>query len=154
MSPIVATVEMVNGQGVTCLSAEGISVAIYPASPEDARPFARVLGKRGAVTIRIDVEPAERTPEVVLRAMLAAHEAAALEIRNQWRRTAGGTPENSAAERRMKQLDHDVVYLRDLTSSEIVQPTMDPYIDRAWVRSDYEARLRGERPLSAPPPEV
>ena len=99
---------------------------------------------------------AERTPETVLRAMLRAYEAAALNAEVAYLRTC---PDVDAATRAL--VASDSIYdqysrLRAETAALLAWGTERPNPPpgahpRGALRLDYEARLSGTRPLNAPP---
>jgi hypothetical protein len=95
---------------------------------------------------------AERTPEVVLRAMLRAYEAAALEAMIEHHRAPPDSPEERKAHTRARRLHRDALGLRVEIAGLVCGFPMSADWDDA-SRTDYEARLRGERPLDAPPAE-
>jgi len=93
---------------------------------------------------------AERTPEVVLRAMLRAYEAAALEAEIAYFST---DDDDRWADVRRK----DVTRWCEDVRGELAAMIADNHQRFDWpqcVHLDYEARLRGERPLDAPPMET
>lgn len=112
-------------------------------------PVARALEQAW----KAEKQPAERTPEVVLRAMLKAYEAAALEIDVAYFRTDDGTPAEAVLGRASERADSALSNLRDATAASIVGNEPD-IILRMWgLWPDYEARLSGARPIDAPPLE-
>ncbi len=149
------------------LSGERADVHIYGATAEDdsrvhtvlAKAFAAVWGVAGRDVHIVAVEPdaaetaaVERTPEVVLQAMLAVYGAAALateetyyarfysDIRDDDRHCMAWA--NCLASERFSELRTHLARLR----GRGVAPSMS-----ALLAADYEARLRGDRPLDAPP---
>ncbi len=98
------------------------------------------------------VEAAERTPETVLRAMLAAYEAAALLAGREWARTASEDAWGPISVHDMA----GAISLIRLALAWLLESRPDPigrFFSRA-LATDYEARLAGTRPLDAPPPEA
>lgn len=100
----------------------------------------------------------ERTPAVVLRAMLAAYETAALGAVIAFYQAPKDVPEERKARERMSLIDRLCSAVRRETGAAVAGWTdIDFDCDRLVARellADYEARLRGDRPLGAPPPEV
>ncbi len=93
----------------------------------------------------------ERTPEVVLRAMLAAYERAALEAAI----LRFGNKEARALVAALN-ADERVMHMRDACAAHIAGDEAGGLrrLQRWGLRADYEARLSGARPLNAPPMEV
>lgn len=97
-----------------------------------------------------------RTPETVLRSMLAAYQDDRLDIEIAWHELSNGHP----LRRRIPtmQRDADIESLRMLISS-LITSGIDCTTLREFLRSetrtalslDFHARLRGDRPLDAPP---
>lgn len=100
----------------------------------------------------------ERTPKTVLRAMLAAYEAAALEAVVAFYQAPKDVPEERKARERMNLIDRLCSAVRRETGAAVAGWTdIDFDCDRLVARellADYEARLRGDVPLNAPPMEV
>ena len=98
------------------------------------------------------VEAAERTPETVLRAMLASYEAAALLAGREWARTASEDAWGPISVHDMA----GAISLIRLALAWLLESRPDPigrFFSRA-LATDYEARLAGTRPLDAPPMEA
>lgn len=102
----------------------------------------------------------ERTPEVVLRAMVNAYDAAAFNAMVAAFKAESEQCESdeedgvySADWRRFDALDEKLTELREETAYLVAgRDGLD--IVNPVTRADYEARLSGERPLNAPPLEV
>lgn len=96
------------------------------------------------------VVPSERTPEVVLRAMLAAYEEAAISQARAYYAWPGVDPDLL---RVSEKTDAAVTIIRNALAMFLVLGyTLLGNYDASLAR-DYEARLCGERPLDAPPIE-
>lgn len=104
--------------------------------------------------IAVDMPPAERTPEVVLRAMLASYERAALDASIAYFRTAEGTGEEREARKRSIDLDACCANLRDAVASCLSNGNYEDILLVWGMLRDYRARLAGTRPLNAPPLEA
>lgn len=99
------------------------------------------------------VEPVERTPEVVLRAMLRAYTDAGLAAEAGYFAADDSTAEEADAASRMTMIDGGIDIVRERLARLLSRP--DDLNDMGMViTADYEARLRGDRPLDAPPMEV
>jgi hypothetical protein len=97
-------------------------------------------------------EPAERTPETVLRAMLKSYEKAALEAA-----IAAWRGDDTAFVAHQRQADRLTALALDIRAALAMLiagrlGALAPWLGRGVA--DYEARLRGDRPLDAPPGEV
>lgn len=116
---------------------------------------------RGAVgMIEGRLPPVDRTPEVVLRAMLRAYEAATFDAcLAYFRAEDSGSHEERARHERARFLHRQCDVIRR-EAAGVAAGYPDPVdFDAAGETSerlmaDYEARLRGDRPLDAPPMEV
>jgi hypothetical protein len=97
----------------------------------------------------VTVAPVERTPEIVLRAMLRAYEAALLDAHAAY---MCGERTFEAA-RRVDRLAADTVAVR-YACAWVIAGHNDDVDLREHRLADYRARLRGDRPLDAPPLEV
>lgn len=93
--------------------------------------------------------PAERTPETVLRAMLASYEKAALEAEIAYYVAIPDSEEEREQDQRREVLADDVHTLRKAIA--IVLSEAHRLALPTRLRRDFEARLRGDRPLDAPP---
>lgn len=89
---------------------------------------------------------APRTPETVLRAMLTAYEADALE---QEIRFSGGQPMRGGLESEIRDIRQHLADVIIHGAGVLCHSTL-----RSATWADYEARLAGTRPLDAPPMEV
>ena len=87
--------------------------------------------------------PPALTPEVVLRAMLAAYERAALEAETAYRR---GDVDAFASH---SEIADAAKYIRSTTALYLIFGSLD--IREPEILADYKARLAGTRPLGAPP---
>ena len=91
--------------------------------------------------------PVDRTPEVVLRAMLRAYEARAEAAHvADIRATCPALRHARNRAQRANDVLHAMLYWH--------MAGKDLEWDDPTLSADYEARLRGDRPLDAPPPEV
>ena len=92
-----------------------------------------------------------RTPERVLRAMLKAYEAAAIEMGRAYYAKGGDALDLL---RRSYDANRAVEVVRDCLSEHIAKGLGTFGRSNATVERDYQARLAGTRPLDAPPPEA
>lgn len=126
------------------------SAALGPVPPGKTADFHRaVMGLLATLASK----PVERTPEMVLRAMLGAYEAAALDAAIAWATVA--KRDRSTAMGYLTRLERVIAGLRFAlgllcTTSESVLRDWRACLSD-W--SDYEARLAGTTPLDAPPAE-
>lgn len=122
------------------------------AGRERCRSKAAVLRTVAVYIERGDhVAPVERTPEVVLRAMLRAYEAGAIEAETAYMRTCPDVDAAVAALPEAERLGFWCGRLRRETASVIAWGGSPNLVSE--IAADYEARLCGERPLDAPPIE-
>jgi len=113
--------------------------------PEGSAPVDRTSGGRAGEPV-----PVERTPETVLRAMLKAYEAAALEAAVVFHRAQKDKSSDTMTLSTFTVRAHQIV--REMLAASIVNSDIQAMADRAqW--GDYEARLSGAGPLDAPPLE-
>jgi hypothetical protein len=94
--------------------------------------------------------PTERTPEVVLRAMLAAYEAAALEAEKAFYRAKA---HDEIALTASEHADAAVGIVRSAIAMLCAYGTTNFDNGGFPIARDYKARLAGTRPLDAPPLE-
>jgi hypothetical protein len=106
----------------------------------------------GQLRAEVEGAPVERTPEVVLRAMLRAYEPVALEAEEASLRSSKDDDEAHRLAWLAGCAIDDVTNLR----SSLARLRVKWWEPRLPTRlaADYEARLRGDRPLDAPPGEV
>lgn len=127
----------------------GVMSAITPKMREAASALVKAAN---AIERGDHVQPVERTPEVVLRAMLRAYEEAALQAARRWWLA---NPDDAAAalayQDALQALDDVMVGLAGCLEGDV--PDGEDFL-HSGVGQDYEARLRGDRPLDAPPAEV
>lgn len=107
------------------------------------------LAQAARLVAEVAEKPVERTPEVVLRAMLAAYEKAALEAEKALCRDRRNEQLTDVARAMHLWVGICRMALADVQVSNQVYPET---LGR-MLRDDYEARLVGTRPLDAPPPE-
>lgn len=92
----------------------------------------------------------ERTPETVLRAMLAAYEAAWV-ARVDAVIAEGKSP---LFDKRQAWLERAITQLRWEYMGAAARADYQPFVTGTEMRPDYDARLTGKLPLNAPPMEV
>ena len=96
-------------------------------------------------------EAAERTPETVLRAMLASYSAAVIELRTELWRGPAWPP---LFARQLDVLDHAITTLHNALGAHLAaSPRASESLMSLgrMVRTDYAARLAGTTPIDAPP---
>ena len=94
------------------------------------------------------VEAAERTPEAVLRAMLAAYEADAIE---KARAYYAGPGVDAALLRATNEADEAVTVVRDGLAILLAKEFTTLAGSMSTIGDDYAARLAGTAPIDAPP---
>jgi len=153
-------------RGHLCNQQHGYNIlggADFDVNGEDLRAFI-LAAPRVLRTILTSLRPssraeAERTPEVVLRAMLKAYEAAALAAHVGHFRSESNTPTERELYDRARLLNRQCEVIRRELAGVLAgfeDPVDFEVSGERTARSDdlmadYEARLRGERPLDAPP---
>lgn len=145
-----ATVEAVE-QGKVVLSADHDIGVTLRLCEDSARVFEMSLGKPGAVSVTIDVEE-ERTPVNVLQAMWASYSKAALDAEVAYFSLADEVQAHLAAEHRDDMVDAVDAIRGELSAMLAGNHTRFDWPQ--WIHADYEARLRGDRPMAAGPKET
>jgi hypothetical protein len=139
-------------QGKVVLSADHDIGVTLRLCEDSARVFEMSLGKPGAVSVTIDVEE-ERTPVNVLRAMWSAYSQTALDAEVDYFSIVNDDVQaHLAAEHRDEMADAADAVRGELSAMLAGNHTRFDWPQ--WIHADYEARLRGERPLNAPPMET
>ena len=144
-------------RGAGFVDALGIGVARRALGLPIDREDGTMMPLSEAIAQTANPAPVERTPETVLRAMLKAYEAAALDATVGFFRAlkvGEGTSDFSASV-------IDWQSRREIVFDTLAATLAGAEEDRervlnilSLVRADYEARLAGTRPLDAPPPEA
>lgn len=144
-------------RGAGFVDALGIGVARRALGLPIDREDGTMMPLSEAIAQTANPAPVERTPETVLRAMLKAYEAAALDATVGFFRAlkvGEGTSDFSASV-------IDWQSRREIVFDTLAATLAGAEEDRervlnilSLVRADYEARLAGTRPLDAPPMEA
>jgi hypothetical protein len=144
-------------RGAGFVDALGIGVARRALGLPIDREDGTMMPLSEAIAQTANPAPVERTPETVLRAMLKAYEAAALDATVGFFRAlkvGEGTSDFSASV-------IDWQSRREIVFDTLAATLAGAEEDRervlnilSLVRADYEARLAGTRPLDAPPMET
>ena len=126
------------------------------------RTEAAYIERGDHVAMAASSEPPALTPEVVLRAMLRAYEAAALDAEIAVQSVQKDSPAQTAASNRARLLTTQCGAIRREAAGVIAgwpdevdfyTPGSQP-VNSGVLAGDYEARLAGTRPLDAPPLEA